>query len=193
MPTEVFDASDIAAELRRRRPGIGTKKLHKLLYLCQAHHLADTHRKLFAGSIAAWEMGPVVGRLWKHEQAHGPVREGRKLDQAALNTVGYVLSRYGALTGRDLEILTHGQSPWIDARARGHANADPSPKIHLAELTAYFRESFDRDDDDLPVPDAALLDDALRGAATRLSEVRRPDDLDRLRTRVSELSAARAR
>ena len=51
-------AADVAAELRRRLPGIGAKKLHKLLYYCQGHHLADIRHPLFIESIAAWDMGP---------------------------------------------------------------------------------------------------------------------------------------
>jgi len=60
---DAYDAADVAAELRRRIPGIGAKKLHKLLYFCQGHHMADTGGPLFGGSIAAWDMGPVVGGL----------------------------------------------------------------------------------------------------------------------------------
>jgi hypothetical protein len=33
-------AHDVAAEIRRRQPSVGTKKLHKLLYYCQGHYLA---------------------------------------------------------------------------------------------------------------------------------------------------------
>jgi hypothetical protein len=38
-----------------------------------------------------------------------------RLGEAELNTVGYVVSRYGALTGKDLENLTHGETPWQTA------------------------------------------------------------------------------
>lgn len=38
-------AYEIAAELRKRLPGIGTKKLHKLLYYCQGHHLSTFGRR----------------------------------------------------------------------------------------------------------------------------------------------------
>lgn len=98
MADEVFEAADVAMELRRRLPGVGVKKLHKLLYYCQGHHLADVGRPLFAESIAAWDIGPVVGKLWKSEQAGPPATNVRALDDAALNTIGYVVSRYGALT-----------------------------------------------------------------------------------------------
>ncbi|MGQ0776145.1 MAG: hypothetical protein ACT4NY_17255 [Pseudonocardiales bacterium] len=51
-----LSAHDVAAVLRDRLPGLGAKKLHKLLYYCQGHHLATfgeprhrrtTHRALW--------------------------------------------------------------------------------------------------------------------------------------------------
>jgi uncharacterized phage-associated protein len=126
MADDVYEAADVAVELRRRLPGVGVKKLHKRLYDCQGHHLADVGRPLFAESIAAWDMGPVVGKLWKSEQVNPPAASVRTLDHAALNTIGYVVSRYGALTGRDLEILSHGEQPWARARQHGQSAAiDP--------------------------------------------------------------------
>ncbi|HEY6595845.1 MAG TPA: type II toxin-antitoxin system antitoxin SocA domain-containing protein [Asanoa sp.] len=56
-------AHDVAAVLRARQPALGTKKLHKLLYYCQGHHLAAFGSPLFAESIGAWDMGPVVESL----------------------------------------------------------------------------------------------------------------------------------
>jgi hypothetical protein len=44
MADDVYEAADVAVELRRRLPGVGVKKLHKLLYDCQGHHLADVGR-----------------------------------------------------------------------------------------------------------------------------------------------------
>src|SRR2546421_7872466 len=104
-----LSAHDVAAVLRDRLPGLGTKKLHKLLYYCQGHHLAAFDEPLFEETISAWDMGPVVGTLWKAEKddAAPPVRA--PLGEAELNTIGYVLSRYGALTGHDLENLTHSE------------------------------------------------------------------------------------
>ncbi|MDQ1633589.1 MAG: hypothetical protein QOJ32_398 [Frankiaceae bacterium] len=61
-------ARDVAAELRQRLPDVGVKKLHKLLYYAQGHHLAALGRPLFSESISAWDMGPVVGEFWWQEQ-----------------------------------------------------------------------------------------------------------------------------
>src|SRR5690349_6342361 len=52
-------AHAIAAALRQRQPGMGVKKLHKLLYYVQGHHLAAFGQPLFRESISAWDMGPI--------------------------------------------------------------------------------------------------------------------------------------
>jgi uncharacterized phage-associated protein len=62
-------AHDVAAVLRDRLPGLPVKKLHKLLYYCQGHHLAAFDEPLFAETISAWDMGPVVGSLWSRENS----------------------------------------------------------------------------------------------------------------------------
>jgi uncharacterized phage-associated protein len=94
-----LSAHDVAAVLRDRLPGVPTKKLHKLLYYCQGHHLATFDKPLFSETISAWDMGPVVGTLWYAEKQGEVPRAPRQLDEAQLNTIGYVLSRYGSLTG----------------------------------------------------------------------------------------------
>ncbi|HEU0127900.1 MAG TPA: Panacea domain-containing protein, partial [Pseudonocardiaceae bacterium] len=99
-------AHDIAAALRAESPGLPVKKLHKLLYYCQGHHLAWFKEPLFDEAIEAWDMGPVVADLWRAEKHGTPAPRRAELGNRELNTVGYVLSRYGNLSGRDLEILS---------------------------------------------------------------------------------------
>ena len=67
----------VAAELRTRMPGIGVKKLHKLLYYCQGHHLGTFGRPLFPESISAWDMGPMAGTLW-HAEKEAPSNRVRR-------------------------------------------------------------------------------------------------------------------
>lgn len=70
--------------------------------LLPGHHLATFGKPLFREAISAWDMGPVGSAVWKQDDT-GTVPEARsELTEAHLNTIGYVLSRYGALSGRDL-------------------------------------------------------------------------------------------
>jgi uncharacterized phage-associated protein len=178
-----LSAHDVAAVLRDRLPGLPTKKLHKLLYYCQGHHLAIFDEPLFGETISAWDMGPVVGTLW-HQEQHGEVLpEPAALDEAQLNTVGYVVSRYGALTGRDLENLTHSETPWqLANRAR---RPRESTRIELEWIKEYFRTGGAADgDDDEAVLDSATVTHWLQDAALRRADPARPDDPDELRARL---------
>jgi uncharacterized phage-associated protein len=141
-------AHDIAAELRERLPGVGQKKLHKLLYYCQGQHLATFGRPLFAEQIYAWDMGPVVATLWREEHYHEPRPEPHALDEGELNTIGQVVSQFGALTGEQLERLTHSEHPWRAGYERRQLG--DSDRIELSWIRAYFVSvsADDQDDDD---------------------------------------------
>lgn len=179
-----MSAHTIAAELRERLPGVGTKKLHKLLYYCQGHHLATCGTPLFRDTISAWDMGPVVASLWGQEsRSEAPEPDPTPLSEAELNTIGYVVSRYGALTGADLERLTHGETPWIEAdRERGPANR--SPRIAVEDIKGAFSaaEAADPDEPTVSRDDVARL---LAGATERARSDARVDSIADLRARYA--------
>ncbi len=175
-------AHDVVAELRRRLPSVPLKKAHKLLYLCQGHHLAVTGALLFAEGIAAWDMGPVVPQLWHDEKHNTEPPPPSELDNAALNTIGYVVSRYGALTGRDLEVMTHGERPWQLANAVRRPGG--SAPIRPEWMLEYFRTDGAPDDgvDDGPPLDSAALSAWLQaGRAADDGADLPPDNIDDIR------------
>jgi uncharacterized phage-associated protein len=173
----IVSAHDVAAALRARIPALPTKKLHKLLYYCQGHHLAAFDEPLFREMISAWDMGPVVGELWFQEREGVSVGVS-ELDEAQLNTVGYVVSRYGKLTGKDLENLTHSETPWqtADAIRRGG-----SAKIRSQWIRDYFRTDGGpcAGDDEVPF-DVDEVSDWLADANERRNEPTSPDTRDQL-------------
>jgi uncharacterized phage-associated protein len=160
-----MSAHDVAAELRRRLPNLPTKKLHNLLYYCQGHHLAHFDEPLFSETISAFDMGPVVAPLWWAEKnGEAPAPQGIS-GEAELNTIDYVVSRYGKLSGKDLEILTHAEAPYRladEVRAPG-----TSARIELEWIKEFFRtagpggEDEDEDDD----VDRALISAWVHSAA----------------------------
>ena len=174
-------AADVAAEIRRRMPDVGVKKLHKLLYYGQAHHLAGLGRPLFSETVSAWDMGPVVGQLWKAVKDDPPRGQPDRLGEAELNTIGYVLSRYGRLSARELEHLTHGEAPWL------RADADRSPGgsvgIALEWIRDYFRAE-EANEEDGPIVTADMMRRFIEGAERRLAEPAETDSVERLRARA---------
>jgi uncharacterized phage-associated protein len=185
-------ARDVAAALRERLPGLGKVKLHKLLYYCQGHHLATFGEPLFPDTISAWDMGPVVGTLWWEEKERIPSEEakprGADLGEAELNTIGYVVSRYGALTGRDLEHLTHSETPWQTANRTRH----PGGRVTIRPewIRDYFRTDGNpaAGEEEIPL-DSESVAQWLGGAHEPSAEPERPDDRAALLTMRAEISA----
>lgn len=178
-------ADAVAAALRERLPGLPTKKLHKLLYYCQGHHLASLGHPLFSETISAWDMGPVVGQLWYREKQDGPsLDQLSPLGEAELNTIGYVVSRYGALTGADLENLTHSEDPW--RRANTSRRQGESVRIEQEWLAGYFatRGAAENNHEDAPL-DSDEVTHWLADAANRRAESLRPDRPEDLRARLT--------
>lgn len=175
-------AKDVAAAIRERLPAVPTKKLHKLLYYAQGHHLATFRRPLFVESVSAYDMGPVVGQLWYAEKNDVPVALSVDLDEAQLNTVGYVVARYGGLSGRDLEILSHGERPW--QRANQGRVPGTSARIAPEWMEEYFLEP---DEDHLAL-DPAEVAAWLSGAGERLRDEGHRDDVSEIRARLRALA-----
>ncbi|MBV9141248.1 MAG: DUF4065 domain-containing protein [Pseudonocardiales bacterium] len=183
-----LSARDVAAALRDRLPGLPTKKLHKLLYYCQGHHLAAFNEPLFSETISAWDMGPVVGNLWYAEKQGEVSRVHREMDEAQLNTVGYVVSRYGALTGQDLEHLTHSEEPW--KLADSGRRPGESARIECEWIKHYFKTSgHAENDEDEVLLDSATVTQWLQGAEQRREAPGRPDSREELMARLEELEA----
>ena len=176
-------ADDVARELRRRVPGLASKKLHKFLYYCQGHHLAGYGVPLFTDTISAWDMGPVVGSLWHREKNDEPCRTSQELDEAQLNTVGHVLSRYGGLTGTDLQHLTHHEWPYQAADAGRPPGSSARIEVRLMQLSFTSVADDDAEPGEVP-PDTVEVQELLAGAHERAREPRRPDSVEELRTRL---------
>ena len=120
-------------------------------------------------------MGPVVGILW-HAERTGLASIGQ-LGEAELNTIGYVLSRYGRLTARDLEHMTHAESPW----KRADAGRPPSGTANMRRewMQEYFAAEQESDDDG-PWPDLETSRRFVEGAQQRRQEPAGLDSVDGL-------------
>jgi uncharacterized phage-associated protein len=170
-------ANDIAAALRQRQPGLGAKKLQALLYYAQGHHLSFFGRPLFKDSISTWDTGPGIDALWDDERAGDVLGQLLELGEAELNTVGYVLSKYGKLSTQELEDRIHVETPWQRAEA-GRAPGR-SAWIELEWIREFFVAQAAKEND-LGL-DPAEAKHMLQAATRRRNEPRRTDSLEDIR------------
>lgn len=114
---------------------VSPKKLQKLLYYVEAWNLVHLTDPLLIEDFQAWVHGPVLPSLYHElkefkfndlrviaEEFDTPsqlilsIIEKNKLSQEQLDLIYTVLDKYGSLNSLQLELLTHSEKPWIEAR-----------------------------------------------------------------------------
>lgn len=108
--------------------GLSLLKLQKLLYYCQAWHLAFDKGQLFRGRFQAWVHGPVNREIYdrfKDKKAlydavsDDDIRADFSYENITVEQrahIDAVLNVYCKFTGDQLEAMTHEEEPWITAR-----------------------------------------------------------------------------
>lgn len=103
---------------------ISNLKLQKLCYYAQAWALALGDPPLFGERIEAWAHGPVIPELYHRfkkykwnaidpsEVSSDPYQDLHAQD---IGFLGDIWAKYGGLSAKQLERLTHSESPWKDA------------------------------------------------------------------------------
>ncbi len=117
----------IARMVTEEAENLDNLKMQKLLYYTQAWHLAFYSKPLFAGKFQAWIHGPVnreiFDRFKESKFLFTPIVQGdiitknfdtlSDLDKLHIDTV---LEVYGKFSGVELELMTHIEEPWKEAR-----------------------------------------------------------------------------
>lgn len=116
------DVIDVADYILDRVGEMTAMKLQKLVYYCQAWHLAWTENPLFKEKIEAWRNGPVIPVLFELHKGLFKLQSGffrkkfgkpgKQLSYNEKDIVNRVLKYYGSRDPHWLSQLTHMESPW---------------------------------------------------------------------------------
>ncbi len=132
-------------ESRERGDILTNLKLQKLLYYSQAWHLALKDRELFDEDFQAWIHGPVLPSQYQRFKNFEwrPILEEIKLpqlDPELHRHLKEVIEVFGSETATSLELMTHQELPWKEAR-NGIAPDQPSTAIILKNSMKSFYQS----------------------------------------------------
>ena len=133
-------ANSVIAAIDARRPGLKPAKQHLLLFFCQGHHIAHFGVPLFNEPIVATDRGVTVET--DGSPADQPDGEG------PLNTIGFVVERYGSLSPADLRALILASKPWQLATLTGD-------HLNIGARRDWFRRDDETDDPDDERPNRA--------------------------------------
>lgn len=119
--------------------------LQKLVFYCQAYHLAFTDEPLFNEDVEAWMYGPVIPVVYEEYKKYGtkPIEpqefdfeDFKSINDESLEIISLVLSRHGELTPMQLVNMTHQQKPWKDAYRLGKNSV-----IQKSAMQEYYKNS----------------------------------------------------
>lgn len=123
---------------------ISNLKLQKLVYYAQAWHLALEGKPIFNEEIQAWVHGPVIPSLYckyRHFKYHPIDQKNNKnlpIDSKLRGFLDNVCEAYMTQDAYALELMTHSEEPWINARRGIPADQNCDNIITLESMKEYY-------------------------------------------------------
>lgn len=124
---------------------ITNKKLQKLVYYAQAWFLVLNNNKLFNERIEAWVHGPTVRSLYVQYKEFGfnPIQktvnlEDIKIPKKIKEFLNEIWKVYGKFDAGYLEMLTHSEKPWQEAREGLQLFEGSDNQISLKTMRDYY-------------------------------------------------------
>ncbi|HDR8486315.1 TPA: DUF4065 domain-containing protein [Bacillus cereus] len=129
------------------------KKLQKLCYYAYAWNLALHDEYLFTDKFQAWVHGPVSPGLYQEYKVYGwnEIPQPGELPQSVqeneriMNILELVYNSYRDFDGDELEILTHQEDPWLNARGGIPEHFPSNSVIEDRIIREYYRNVFEAD------------------------------------------------
>lgn len=131
-------------------------KLQKLLFYCDAYHLARFGEELVEDKFEAWVHGPVSRRVYDaikqysklHDDvAYIPSPNSKDVDSVFFGLsseqqewISVILGDLSQWTGIQLEVATHSERPWLMARAGYHPSDKCGQLISKEETRGFYSE-----------------------------------------------------
>ncbi|HUX35951.1 MAG TPA: type II toxin-antitoxin system antitoxin SocA domain-containing protein [Candidatus Paceibacterota bacterium] len=125
---------------------VTNKKLQKLLYYAQAWSMVFNNKKIFNEPIEAWVHGPTVRKIYSKFKNFGFGNITVVVNEKDLNVLSAddkvvlddVWKTYGKFNADYLEILTHNETPWQEARDGMAADQSCNNEISTDSMKEYY-------------------------------------------------------
>lgn len=137
-------ADFLLVESRERGELLTNLKLQKLLYYAQAWHLALKGKSLFQEDFKAWVHGPVLisqyHRFRDFQWRPIEMDVARPAIEAELERyLVEIIDEFGVESAVSLELMTHREKPWLEARGDLPPDQPSNAKISKDTMRAFYR------------------------------------------------------
>lgn len=150
--TKKINALDVAEyfidKANKDKEPITNKKLQKLVYYSQVWSVVLYKKPLFHEKIEAWVHGPAIKSLYVKYKDFGfnPIKKEispskiKAINSKTKELLDSVWDVYGKFPAGYLELLTHSEKPWRDARAGLENHASSDAEITIASMQIFYSE-----------------------------------------------------
>lgn len=125
--------------------------LQKMLYYIQGIYMVLFNTELFCEDCEAWAHGPVYADVYEvfKNFKYNPIDDTRfamfqnrfnELSDNEKSVIELVVESFGMYSGKALEQITHGETPWIDARDNCLPGEPSNEVISKKAIRDYFLE-----------------------------------------------------
>ena len=125
--------------------------LQKMLYFIQGIYMVLFGVELFSEECEAWAHGPVFKDVYEVFKSfkYNPIDDTRfsmlqnrfnELSDNEKKVIDLVVESFGMYSGKTLERITHGESPWLDARENCLPGEPSNEVISKEAIKKYFSE-----------------------------------------------------
>ncbi len=140
------------AKGRQESKEVTNKKLQKLVYYAQAWALVFHDKTIYKDNIKAWVHGPAIPALYHRYKKFGYERISEEVDMDAvlvvlepfIKTIDMVWEAYSKYDARYLELLTHNEEPWINAREGLEEYMSSDNVIPTISMKSFYKGIYDR-------------------------------------------------
>lgn len=125
-------------------------KLQKLCYYAKAWHLALYDENLIDEPFEAWVHGPVSPVLYDKYKDYDWDKIAEIVDKSdvpadLLKYVEQIYDAYGHLDGDDLEVVSHRELPWMEARKDKRAWESCDTIISEDTMKSFYKMEYARE------------------------------------------------
>lgn len=148
-----YDVKQVAKYLILKEP-MTPKRLQKLLYFCYSYYLAafnesadKIENRLFKNNFQAWIHGPVLPEIYQEYKKY--VMTQISIDQEIgddeiakedCEFIDEVRQLFVDITTYQMEMITHNQLPWKNARIGFESNEPCTNKLSDKDIFLTFKE-----------------------------------------------------
>lgn len=125
--------------------------LQKLLYYIQGVSYALNNKPMFNESCQAWVHGPVYREVYDifKDFKYSPIDDVRfavftnrenVLTEEEYKVIDLVVDTFGIYSAKTLELITHNETPWLNARVNYEDDMPSNEPISFESISEYFEK-----------------------------------------------------